>query len=263
MTPIPLPTSASNTLDSEAAYDRFGFSTGALERGDFRAAADWMVRYGMKSIELSALRYAELEPLVKSLDGLPLDRFNYVSFHAPSSFDPHQESRVLELLQTIYHRRWNIIVHPDVIYTPERWDYFGSQLLIENMDRRKPIGRTVDELLILFKWLPQARLCLDVAHARQQDTTLTLLNQIIRQFVSKIAEVHISELDSHCQHWPMSLSAVYDYNHFAVLLRNCPHVIIESMLDAGKSKLRMDEWQLAQWAMVPEKACWPTIDRGW
>ncbi len=262
MTTTPSPSSASNISVSDAAHERFGFSTGALERGDYWTAIDWMVQNGMKSIELSALRYIELEPLINSLDRLPLNRFNYVSFHAPSSFDARQEGRVLELLQSVYQRHWNIIVHPDVIYTPERWDCFGSQLLIENMDRRKPIGRTANELLGLFKSLPQAQLCLDVAHARQQDTTLTLLNQIIRQFVDRIAEIHISELDSHCQHWPMSQTAVCDYNHFAVSLRDCPHIIIESMLDSGRSKLRMDEWQLAQDAMLPTtQDCWHLIHR--
>lgn len=260
MTTIPSPISASNTSGSENAHERFGFSTGALERANYRLAADWMVRHGMRCMELSALRFSELEPLVNNLDGLPLDQFSYVSFHAPSSFDEHQEARVLELLQPVYQRQWNIIVHPDVIYTPERWHCFGSQLLIENMDRRKPVGRTADELSALFKVLPAARLCLDVAHARQQDTTLTLLSQIIRQFVGRIAEIHISELDSYCQHWPMSQHAVLDYHIFAQSLHRCPHVIIESMLDADRTKLRMDEWNLAQLAMFPPVAHWLTAD---
>ncbi len=210
-----------------------------------------MVSQNVRSIELSALRYDELEPLVNSLDRLPLEKFDYVSFHAPSSFNAQHETRVLELLMPVCRRQWNIIVHPDVIYTPERWTCLGQRLLIENMDRRKPIGRTAAELNVLFKRLPDAQLCLDVAHARQQDTTMTLLGEIVRRFSQRIAEIHISELDSYCQHWPMSDYAVCDYRRFATALSHCSHVIIESMLDAGRKGLRLEEWQRAQGAMTP------------
>src|SRR5438309_4845307 len=39
----------------------------------------------------------------------------------------------------------------------------------------KSVARTADELAKWFVALPEARLCLDVAHARQLDTTLILL----------------------------------------------------------------------------------------
>ena len=258
-----LPSSASITSDSDAS-GRFGFSTGALERGDFHTAVGWMVSQGVRSIELSALRYDELEPLVYSLDRLPLDKFDYVSFHAPSSFNEQQETRVLELLGQVYRRQWNIIVHPDVIYTPGRWACLGTRLLIENMDRRKPIGRTAAELATLFEWLPHARLCLDVAHARQQDTTMTLLGEIVGRFSERIAEIHISELDSYCQHRPMSAYAVCDYQRFAGALSHCRHVIIESMLDADRKDLRMEEWWLAQGAMsLHHNVCMRPDASGW
>ena len=230
-----------------------GFSTGALERGNFQKAVSWMIAHHIHAVELSALRFEELQPLVESLSHLQLKSFQYVSFHAPSSFEKSKESQVISLLQPVKKQGWNIIVHPDVIYTPSLWAVFGEHLLIENMDRRKPIGRTSDELKDLFKQLPKARLCLDVAHARQLDTTLMLLWHIVHTFADRIGEVHISELDSRCRHQPMSRGAMMDYQQVLGRATRGIPVIVESMLDADRSPLRMKEIHMAQEAV--EETC--------
>jgi hypothetical protein len=235
---------------SEHKHQSVGFSTGALERGDYRTALNWMVSHRIRTVELSALRFDELEPLVNGLEALPLDPFDYVSFHAPSSFAREQEERVIDLLMPVKQRGWNIIVHPDVIYTPRLWTHFGELLLVENMDRRKAIGRTVDDLKDIFLNLPQARLCLDVAHARQLDTTLVVLSSIMRTFDDRIAEIHISELDSRCRHQPMSNAAVQDYQQIIGRCFRTAPVIVESMLDGKRRSERMNEIHLAQKALV-------------
>jgi len=227
---------------------RFGFSTGALEKSDFRTAVGWIRKHQIRCVELSALRLGELQPLVASLNSLHLDQFIYVSFHAPSAFPIQQEVFVVSSLLEVARHGWNIIVHPDVIYTPSLWRQFGQQLLIENMDRRKPTGRTVDELVTCFKELPDAQLCLDLAHARQLDTTLGLLGAITKTFKYRIAEVHISELDSRCAHRPLSEGSVADYQQFAEVLGDVP-VIIESLLDDLHHRFRDDEMRLAQKAL--------------
>ena len=223
--------------DSKHKTERIGFSTGALEKSDFKSAIHWLLHNHVRSMELSAIRMEELEPLVNALESLPTARFQYVSFHAPSFFPKEAERLVVRLLGHVASRGWNIIVHPDMIRTHSLWVPFGSHLLIENMDRRKTIGKTVGELKSIFQSLPDARLCLDVAHARQMDTTLTLLAQIISAFSTRIAEIHISELDSWCQHQPMSAGAVMDYQLFASLFDAKLPVIIESMLGGGRASL--------------------------
>jgi hypothetical protein len=234
---------------SDRSHQYLGFSTGALERGDYATAVSWMVSHHIRTMELSALRFDELEPLVTGLDALPLDQFDYVSFHAPSFFEREQEEQVIDLLKPIQLKGWNIIVHPDVIYTPRLWTCFGEQLLVENMDRRKAIGRTVGELKAIFHDLPRARLCLDVAHARQLDTTLVVLWDLMRSFDDRIGEIHISELDSRCRHQPMSRGAVTDYQQMIGRgLRMAP-VIVESMLDGERSLERMNEIALAEQAL--------------
>lgn len=238
---------------SNESANRFGFSTGALELGACQTALAWMSEHNMKTVELSALRYDELEPLVRQLDNLDLERYQYVSFHAPSSFSTVHEERVVELLQEVHARNWNIVVHPDVIHTPERWNCFGSCLLIENMDRRKPVGRTPAELGMFFDRLPNARLCLDVAHARQMDSTLSLLRGLIRAFRDRIAEVHISELDARCKHVPMTDAAVEDYRQFASAIPKEATVVIESMLNRKDNSVRLEEFNLARRAMASDE----------
>lgn len=230
--------------------DLFGFSTGALERGEFRVACDWMAESNVGAIELSALRLAELRPLVEQVESLPMDAFTYVSFHAPIAFPESLEEDVVELLAKIAKQEWNVIVHPDVIYDPARWRILGSRLLIENMDRRKSTGRFVNELDALFQALPDAGLCLDVAHARQLDTTLTLLLELITVFAKRIREIHISELDSRCAHHRMSASAVRDYMRIKEFISEGTPVIVESMLDGVQNQERLAELNLAYKALA-------------
>lgn len=235
--------------DSNTTCPLTGFSTGALERDDYRTALNWLCEHDVDTVEISALRFAELKPLICDLDRLSTDHFRYVSFHAPSSFEPEQEEEVVDLLGAVFQRGWNIVVHPDVIRKPDLWQRFGRNLLIENMDRRKLSGRTVRELELVFAKLPEARMCLDVAHARQLDTTLTLLFELISHFRDKIAEIHISELDSRCRHVPMSCHAVDDYRSLTWLKLISVPVIIESMLDGAKKSWRSNELTLAKKAM--------------
>ncbi len=251
---ILLQTSASIMSDSNHTPKQIGFSTGALERGNYRAALNWLRNNNVHNVELSALRLEELEPLVADLDSLQTQWFSYVSFHAPSSFPEEAESRVVDLLQRVVKRGWNIIVHPDVIRKPELWRKFGRSLLLENMDRRKSVARTADELAKWFVALPEARLCLDVAHARQLDTTMILLTDILEKFQDRLGELHISELDSHCRHQPMSASSVADYKRFAGNLSPGLPVIIEAMLDGARTGQRIEELRLAQKATEPESA---------
>ena len=102
------------------------------------AAIDWLRAEHVQSVELSALRLQELEPLLKDIDKIKWTSFSYISFHAPSSFPAEEEKNVVDLLGKVFDKGVGIsFVHPDVIRTPSLWQRFGSQLLLENMDRRE------------------------------------------------------------------------------------------------------------------------------
>lgn len=133
-----------------------GFSTGALAYADFRHGIELALSIPCQAIELSALRQPELLPMLDALDELDLSRFSYVSIHAPSQMEAEWEATLRERLLEELPRGWPIILHPDAIRDFTLWREFGSLLCIENMDKRKPIGRTAKELDLVFKQLPDA-----------------------------------------------------------------------------------------------------------
>jgi hypothetical protein len=150
-----------------------GFSTGALAYADFRRGLAMISRRGLSTIELSALRQNELIPLLDAIPTLDLSGFEYVSIHAPSQFEPAWEQTLFSRLQAEGWRGWPIVIHPDAIRDFGLWRELGPRVCIENMDKRKPIGRTADELAVVFDQLPAATLCFDAGHARQVDLTMT------------------------------------------------------------------------------------------
>ena len=215
---------------------RIGFSTGAISRGDFRRALGELVRHELDVVELSALRVDELEPLVAALPTLDLSSFSFVSVHAPSRFAQSDESAIVASLSKI-SALVPIVVHPDVLFSPDLWIQFGSRLLIENMDKRKPVGRTVTELIPLFAALPEARFCFDVGRARQVDPSMTESVLLLREFGSLLAEVHISEVNTSSRHDPISTSAVWAFQSVSRYIPEETPIVIESLIDQGQSDL--------------------------
>ena len=209
-----------------------GFSTGAIALDDYGTALQLLSSTRANAVELSALRVWELPILLAALPNLlPAlrHRYDYISFHAPTNFKSEGEADVLLQLKTIAEMGLNIIVHPDTIRTPQLWSVLGQRLCIENMDSRKASGRTAIELQYYFDQLPEAKLCFDIAHARQVDSSMTEAAAIIRRFWDRLVEVHISEINSVGRHFAMSFAAKHAYEPFSALLALKP-VIIESMV---------------------------------
>lgn len=214
--------------------NKIGFSTGALAKGDFRAGIRIEQRLGASVVELSALRDHELRPLLESIGSLPLDTFQYISFHAPSRLGQLKEQELIAALMGL-PSSWPIIVHPDIIEDHSRWRVVGSRLCIENMDQRKPVGRTVPELEDVFGFLPEANLCFDIGHARQVDPTMGVAAGILRTFKGRLTQIHMSEVDSRGSHIPMSFSALYAFRRVAGLIpENCP-IILESVVTEAEA----------------------------
>jgi hypothetical protein len=189
-----------------------GFSTGALMLGNFQEALRLLVGTSVTAVELSALRLPELPALINALPLLNLEQFDYVSVHAPSTPD-----------------RWPIILHPDTIHDPRKWEAFGSQLALENLDRRKSVGWSAEELCRWFERLPNARLCFDLAHAHQCDRTMTEAFRILLKFRERICQLHISELDSAGHHFPLSYGSMQAFSEIASLIPAEAPAILESL----------------------------------
>lgn len=209
-----------------------GFSTGALAFGNFAKAIEIMSNSNVNAIELSALRAHELEPLVNSINDIDLSHFKYISVHAPSKIAVDNESNVIQLLETFAKRNWPIVIHPDAITSFERWRIFGSLLLVENMDKRKSIGRTYKELVAVFDTLPDARFCFDIAHARQYDQTMHEAKLMLQNLSTLITQIHISGVEEHSfKHSRISQQAIRDYKTVAAYVPRNVAIILESVVD--------------------------------
>jgi hypothetical protein len=204
-----------------------GFSTGALALGDFRSALGYMRGKPFTAVELSAIRLSELPELIEEIPALDLHRFTYIALHAPSSFDQSEEPGVAKLLARV-PETWKIILHPDTIHSPENWTRFGARLVLENMDRRKFDGRSADEMSRWFAILPDARFCLDLAHAQQWDTTLTEAYLLLKTFSDRLCQIHISQLDSGSHHHSLSESSIRAFSEVAWLIPKEVPLIVES-----------------------------------
>jgi len=213
---------------------RVGFSAGALAYADFRSGLAMIQPTVCQAVELSALRQAELFPLLESLGSLDLTGYEYISVHAPSNFDAAWEAVMLDRLREELWRNWPIVVHPDALFDLSLWREFGNLLCVENMDKRKPIGRTARELDWVFGQLPDASLCFDIGHARQCDPTMTEAYVILREFGSKLRQVHVSEVNTRSKHDPLSYASILAYQEVAHLIPASVPLILETPVTADQ-----------------------------
>jgi hypothetical protein len=207
-----------------------GFSTGALARGDFVQGLRLLETKHVEAVELSALRNTELPDILAKLP-LHLEalrkRYRYISFHAPTNFK--DEPELIRQLGIIVGLGWNIVVHPDTILDRSLWRSLGSCVCLENMDSRKKTGRTAEELYEFFEEIPEAKLCFDIAHAREVDPTMTEASCILAKFGDRLAQVHLSEVDGRGVHFAMSFSAELAYEQFSYIMSKVP-IILESIV---------------------------------
>ncbi len=213
-----------------------GFSTGALFRGDVGRGVTFSRELQTDAIELSALRVRELDDLIGFADITDLSAFRYVSVHAPTDFSADDEAAVANRLRGLAERHhWFVVVHPDTIRRSELWRSLGRWLCIENMDKRKPVGRTMEELSAVLHEFPEASLCFDIAHAHQVDPTMTEAYRILRQFSHRLCQLHVSEVTSSSKHERISEMALQAYWSIASQIPNDVPVILESPVEPDEA----------------------------
>jgi len=219
-----------------------GFSTGALCKDALAEAIDASDQMHLEAIELSALRLRELAGLVDYVNAHDLSRFKYVSVHAPTDYTADQEPEVADALlkvATTFH--WPVVVHPDCFRNTTSWKPFGKWLCIENMDKRKTCGRTVEELRPLFDEYPEARLCFDIAHAHQVDTSMTEAYRILREFGTRIVQLHVSEVTSGSRHDRISEGALRAFQEVAEQLPRTAPIILETPVLVSEAQAEIEK----------------------
>jgi hypothetical protein len=207
-----------------------GFSTGSVAAGHVRHGLDVATHGRTRAVELSALREEELDPLLRSLDQLTdqLRAFRYVSFHAPSKLVKLSESEVVAKLKQVADRGWAIIVHPDVINHAALWRGLGSAVCIENMDKRKRVGRTAAQLRRIFQELPEATFCFDIGHARQVDPTMQEAEALLRCFKDRLRQVHMSYVNFQSGHERLKYEGIVAYQRVAQWIDEEVPIILET-----------------------------------
>jgi hypothetical protein len=227
-----------------------GFSTGALAFSDFRRGLDILRKASIQYVELSALRIEELLPLLAVLHGLDLSSFKYVAVHAPSRFEPKEEPNIIRHLKQVSGRGWPIILHADAIHNIELWQSFGNLLFIENMDKRKRIGRSYIELESIFAALPSAKLCFDIGHARQVDSTMTEAYRLLKALGPRLGQVHLSEVDVNSKHDILSFASILAFRSVASLIPQRIPIILETPVTEEQIQQELEQ---ASQALTPSQ----------
>ncbi|EHN10275.1 hypothetical protein PAI11_28680 [Patulibacter medicamentivorans] len=217
-----------------SAHHPLGTSTGHLTelRGHWDMLVTRALEVSTLAVELAALSEPEFLGLCAWLasSGRELP-FRFLSIHAPTKHRELPEAELVERLLALPPTVDAVVVHPDSIEQPHRYAPLGSTLVLENMDSRKPTGRTSAELEPLFAALPDAGFCLDVPHAQSIDPTLDGAHQLLDAFGERLRHVHLSSLDEDCHHVPLRPA---DEEAFTPVLQRCLDVpwILEAPLPA-------------------------------
>ena len=107
----------------------------------------------------------------------------------------------------------------------------ASAVCIENMDKRKRVGRTAAQLQQIFDSLPQATFCFDIGHARQVDATMQEANSFLQRFRSRLRQVHMSYVNSQSEHERLNYESVQAYRLVARWLESSTPIILETPVD--------------------------------
>jgi hypothetical protein len=222
-----------------------GFSTGALAYSDFRTALQILVEESISAVEISALRFSEWKPLLDELSSLQLATFDYISIHLPSAMGPREENEVARSVDVFCQMRWPLILHPDAISDFGLWRELGDLICIENMDNRKPVGRTEGELEGFFDRLPEAKFCFDIGHAWQVDPTMTEAYSMLKTYRDRLAQLHVSEVNSHSKHDSLSYSTIQSFRDVAHLIPNGTPLILETPVKRGEIHREINKTKFA------------------
>jgi len=215
-----------------AQHHPLGASTGYMEesRGDWDALVEEALRTSSFVVELAALSETELPGLLAFLRDAPPLPFHYVSVHAPTKHLRMSDGELVDaLLGGLPGWVDAVVLHPDVIDDVAAYRRLGSLAVIENLDPRKDVGRTAAELEPLFRALPEAGFCFDVAHAAAVDPSMDVAQGLLDRFCGRLRHLHISSLDEDHHHEPLRAA---DEAAWAPVLRRCRDVpwILEAPL---------------------------------
>jgi phosphopantetheinyl transferase (holo-ACP synthase) len=184
-----------------------GFSTGCLYREgmSYEKMLNFYKSLGASAVELGFNRLKalnEFEPNQKIVKALK--PFDYVSIHAPFVEFTYKKDKktdeVLDKLEVICKKLpvKTVVMHPDVVRDFSYLTNRNLPIAFENMDLKKTFGERIEDMRELEKY--GFGFVLDLQHAYENDSSMRIVNGLIRVMGNKIRQIHISgqtENESH------------------------------------------------------------------
>jgi hypothetical protein len=197
-------------------------------RGQWARVEDAITSYGFAGVEHTT---DDLEALAVWLAAhqSPLR----LSVHAPSDLNTSD----IALLTALPAAVDTIVVHAEHFRRHlELLAPLGSRVAIENLDSDERYGSSVSDLEEIFTRLPEARFCLDVAHADWRDPSQELAHALLDRFSDRLAQVHLSVLAPSCWHLPLTETALRRLEPVLARVRHVPWVLESPFADGPCDK---------------------------
>ena len=140
---------------------------------------------------------------------------------------------MIEQLKVAADRGHFVVIHPDAMHELTSWRILADRLCIENMDKRKAIGRTAKQLQTIFEKLPEATFCFDIGHARQVDPTMQEAETFLQTFHDRLRQIHMSYVNSGSQHERLNFECVRAFQRVAHRMDEKIPIILETPVGSG------------------------------
>lgn len=131
-----------------------------------------------------------------------LNKFKYKSIHLPvvnnGDFISYPDKSVEESLKIIDGIIGKISINVVLIHPDQVRDFdwaksrYGSLLAFENMDSKKKFGKTLEEMMRVFKICPKAKWVFDVNHLYTNDKSMKSSNDFFSSLSDRLTHYHIS-----------------------------------------------------------------------
>ena len=157
--------------------NRIGIPTGLLQKDRHLSELQKIRAFGLGAIEI----HDDCSFLLRDA----VDMISSVSVHASKS----NKRFVIEAIKMGVNR---VILHPSELDNDPFWIELGDKLLLENLDPNFPSWRTAQDMIPALEMVPEASICLDIAHTVQDDA---ITSGLIHQYKDRIKQVHFSEID--------------------------------------------------------------------
>ncbi|MDQ2589048.1 hypothetical protein [Saccharothrix yanglingensis] len=173
---------------SEAAA--VGFSSRCFSPADYRLAVLANQAHGGDALEIGCDDAGLLPYLEGELPLLDLDGFERVTVQAPR-FTDDDERVTAERLGSL---DLPLVVHADRVRDVDAWRGPGRRVMVGNTGGPDRFGSAAEHLDGIFRALPEAGFCLDVAHAFTAGGP-DLVERFARRFGDRLEQLHVGRPD--------------------------------------------------------------------